>query len=80
MIEVERVEPKKIQRKLLTAEQIKSICDENTKTDSDGCMFCNRECPLKRMIGNTRYCVSDIKELEQEIKDYWNEEIEIGGE
>lgn len=39
MIEIARVEPKKIQRKLLTEEQLKSICDENTKIDSDGCIF-----------------------------------------
>lgn len=68
----------KIQRNLLTTEQIKLICDKNTKTDEyGGNTYCNRECPLKKVIGLTSYCVNDIKCFEQELRDYLNEEVEV---
>ena len=69
MIEVERAEPKKIQRKLLTKEQVVEICQKQIQ-----CM----QCPLRFWFSNFSLCETDVKALEIMIKDYWNEEIEIG--
>lgn len=63
----------KIQRKLLTDEQIKSICDKNYDDSS----ICNWKCPLKKKIGIVPYCIHSIKRLEQELRDYLDEEVEV---
>lgn len=70
MIEIARVEPKKIQRKLLTEEQKKAICKSVAK------YHCNI-CPLMKEFDDTQMCIEDVKAMEDFIKDYWNEEIEI---
>lgn len=68
MIEIARVEPKKIQRKLLTKEQAVEICQKQVQC---------RQCPLRFFASNFSLCGTDVKALEIMIKDYWNEEIEI---
>lgn len=68
MTEIARVEPKKIQRKLLTMEQKLGIC--NTPQNCDGC-------PLRFKALGFDLCESDVRALEIAIKHYWNEEIEI---
>lgn len=77
MIEIARVEPKKIQRKLLTEEQIKAIC----KKYRGKRIYCRTGCPLRDHIGAEFVCCSpefkSVQDLEQSIMDYWNEEIEI---
>lgn len=77
MIEIARVEPKKIQRKLLTEEQKKAICEKYRGKR----IYCKAECPLSDYIGEEFVCCSpkfeSVQDLEQSIKDYWNEEIEI---
>jgi hypothetical protein len=69
MIEITRVEPKKIQRKLLTEEQKKAIC-KSVK------YHCNT-CPLMKEFYEEQMCIEDVKAMEDFIKDYWNEESEI---
>lgn len=71
MNEVERVEPKKIQRKSLTKEQKMKICG-NRK-------ICNG-CPMVFEFNGICYSCKQVKSIEQRIKHYWNEEIEIGGD
>lgn len=69
MIEVERAEQKKIQRKLLTKEQVVEICQKQVK-----CV----QCPLRFFVNsNFSLCEMDVKALEIVIKNYWNEEIEV---
>jgi hypothetical protein len=70
MIEIARIEPKKIQRKLLTEEQKKAICKSVSK------YHCNT-CPLMKEFDEEPMCIEDVKAMEDFIKDYWNEEIEI---
>ena len=78
MIEITKVEPKQIQRKLLTAEQEKAICDKHTTS-----LHLHRcyNCPLcfsaeKNGIGMDFSC-NQAMAIEQALKDYWNEEIEV---
>ena len=68
MIEITKVEPKKIQRKLLTKEQVVEICQKQVQ-----CM----QCPLRFFSSNFSLCEMDVKALEIMIKNYWNEEIEV---
>ncbi len=69
MIEIARVEPQKIQRKLLTKEQVVEICQKQVK-----CV----QCPLRFFVNsNFSLCEMDVKALEIMIKNYWNEEIEV---
>ena len=65
----------KIQRKLLTDEQKKTICEKHTK-DSDE-KSCLDSCPLILNIFGIEWCYKDVDGIEQAIKDYWNEEIEV---
>ena len=64
----------KIQRKLLTNEQVIKICKEQ------GC----NKCPL--IFGKFRkdympdldsYCIRDIDDLQGEIEEFLNEEVEV---
>ena len=68
MIEIARVEPKKIQRKLLTKEQVVEICQKQVQ-----CM----QCPLRFFSSNFSLCEMDVKALEIAIKHYWDEEVEV---
>ena len=68
MIEITRVEPKKIQRKLLTEEQKNDICENNPA--------CSR-CPLFTTIAEQRFCWKEITQIERKIKTFWNEEVEV---
>lgn len=68
---VEKVEPKKIQRKLITKEQQMAICKSVSK------YHCNI-CPLMKEFDEEPMCIEDVKAMEDFIHDYWNEEIEIG--
>jgi len=69
----------KIQRKLLTEEQKKKLCEEymvyNNK-DKDIITICFKDCPLRITVGTNPYCINDIIKLEKIIKDYWNGEID----
>lgn len=60
----------KTQRKLLTDEQKKAICKSVSK------YHCNT-CPLMKEFDEEQRCFEDVKAMEDFIKDYWNEEIEI---
>lgn len=71
MIEIARVEPKKIQRKLLTEKQ-KIMC---AKVE----YHCDK-CPMRFEFDDESFCYKDVGRLERAIKDYWNEEIEIDEE
>ena len=68
MIEIARVETKKIQRKLLTKEQVVEICQQQ--------VHCT-QCPLRFFASNFSLCEMDVRALEIVIKDYWNEEVEV---
>lgn len=70
MIEIARVEPKKIQRKLLTEEQKKAICKNVSK-------YHCKICPLMKEFDDAQMCIEDVKAMEDFIKDYWNEEVEV---
>ena len=70
----------KIQRKLLTEEQKKKLCEEYMVSDSKEEMaitICFKDCPLRITVGTNSYCINNIIKLEQIVKDYWNEEIEV---
>ena len=69
MIEIARVEPKKIQRKLLTNEQKRAICRAKG-------YHCSK-CPLELTFDDSSYCYSEVKDLEDAVQNYWNEEIKI---
>lgn len=69
MIEIARVEPKKIQRKLLTEEQKRAICRKNRN--------CIPNCPMVFQCGGITYSCRDVKEIEETIRNYWNEEVEV---
>ena len=62
----------KIQRKLLTDEQKKAICKSIAKYHCD-------KCPLSKEYKETReeYCYIEMKDLQEYIKNYWDEEIEV---
>ena len=74
----------KIQRKLLTKEQKQQICDNHSVIwdEEDGTKYCDLICPLRANISNgiggTMDCsCKHINIIENSIKDYWNEEIEL---
>lgn len=69
MIEIARVEPKKIQRKLLTEEQKNKLCGKY--------WTCIPNCPMTFQCGGITYSCRDVKEIEKTIRDYWNEEVEV---
>jgi hypothetical protein len=83
MIEITRVEPKKIQRKLLTKEQKQLICEKHSCTDNeDGKRYCDIDCPLRVEIsdgmgGNMDWSCKQISIIEKSIEKYWNKKIEI---
>lgn len=60
----------KTQRKLLTDEQKKAICKNVSG------YHCNR-CPLMKEFDEEQRCIEDVKAMEDFIKDYWDEEIEV---
>lgn len=66
----------KKKRKELTEEQIKAICEKNTKRDDSG-VYCKDACLLKTQIDGQSFCIKDMERLEQEIKAYWEKEIEV---
>lgn len=59
----------KTQRKLLTDEQKKKICKEHK--------ICFN-CPMLLSILDNKCCYDVVNRLEQEIKNYWDEEIDLG--
>ena len=73
----------KTQRKLLTDEQKKAICEKHSEIwYEDGKRYCNLDCPLRSHISNGVDGVMDcsckrINVIESSINNYWNEEIEI---
>ena len=73
----------KIQRKLLTKEQKQQICNNHSVIwYEDGTKYCDLICPLRANIsdgiGGVRDCsCKHINIIENSIKDYWNEEIEL---
>ena len=70
-----------MQRKLLTEEQKKSLCEEYMVSDSkERITICFKDCPLRKTVGTNSYCINDIIKLEQIVKDYWSEEIEVNEE
>lgn len=74
MIEIARVEPKKIQRKLLTEEQKAAICKKYKKYE----IACDDKCPLLFVLDYEEQSCDFVGHVTDAIKDYWNEEIEIG--
>ena len=58
-----------IQRKLLTSEQKKDICNEYYER-------CNH-CPLYAKILGEHFCIYNLNQVENAIEDYLNEEIEV---
>ena len=73
----------KTQRKLLTAKQKQAICEKHSEIwYEDGKRYCMLDCPLRagisNGIGGVRDCsCKHIIAIENSIKDYWNEEIEV---
>ena len=63
----------KIQRKLLTSEQKQKICSKTDGMLTSGCL----ECPLGIEIFGLIFCWKDINELQQRLKEYWDEEVEV---
>ena len=63
----------KIQRKCLTADQKKQICDRSFNGTDEGC----NECPLHGVIMDKAVCDRSVIGLEIEIKEYWDKEIEV---
>ena len=59
----------KIRRKLLTTEQKQAICKAHVK--------CWDGCPLYGYINGADICCKDIPKIEQDIVNYWNEEVKI---
>lgn len=62
----------KTQRKLLTTEQKKEICDKYYNDDK-GCYIC----PLQTWILGRHFCIYNVDQVRFAIEDYLNEEIEI---
>ena len=73
----------KTQRKLLTSEQKRAICDRYSEIwHEDGKRYCGLECPLRadilNGIGERMDCsCKHIGVIENSIKQYWNEEVEV---
>ena len=72
MIEISRVKPKKILRKLLTKKQTEKLCRKNWN--------CIPNCPMTFQCGGITYSCRDVKAIEESIRNYWNEEIEVKDE
>lgn len=69
----------KKQLKLLTDEEKRKICDKYMR-DEDGNfgLTCRGLiCPLRFHVGKELYCYKDIYILEERIKEYWNQEVDI---
>lgn len=62
----------KVQRKLLTDEQKEKIC----KAYGYHCY----KCPIMKEFDDSQRCIEDVKEMEDFIKEYWDEEIEVQDE
>lgn len=58
----------KIQRKLLK-KKLREIC----KKVEYHCY----KCPMMFEFDDEPFCSEDVEQLEQAIKDYWNEEVEV---
>ena len=61
----------KKQLKLLTDNEKHAICNKY--------MDRVKECPLSLQIGKELFCFKDIDYLEEKIKEYWNQEIDVDG-
>lgn len=57
----------KLQRKLVTHEQKMQMCDKYQ------CIAC----PMTLKFKDTYFDCVEMQKLEQALKDYWNEEIEV---
>lgn len=68
MIEIARVELKKIQRKLLTSDQKMKMCGNRRTCE---------ECLMVFKFNGIYFSCNQVRGIEQRIKDYWNKEIEI---
>ena len=62
----------KIQRKLLTTEQIYNVC-KKYYDDGKGCDVC----PLRAWLLGEHYCIYNLDQVRYAIQDYLNEEIEV---
>ena len=70
----------KKQLKLLTDEEKRKICDKYMKDKNReySSLVCRGlECPLSLQIGKELFCYKDMYYLENKIKEYWNQEINI---
>lgn len=65
----------RIQRKLLTNEQKAAICKKYKRYE----IACDGKCPLLFVLGYEKERCDFVDHVTDAIKDYWNEEIEIGG-
>lgn len=61
----------KTKRKLLTQKQKDKICEKYNNNE-----FCDG-CPARALIGGELRCFSTVNNLENEIRAYWNGEVEI---
>lgn len=70
----------KKQLKLLTDEEKRKICDKYMKDENGeySSLICRGlKCPLSLQIGKELFCYKDMYYLEDKIKEYWNQEINI---
>jgi len=72
----------KKQLKLLTDNEKHAICnkymkDKNGEYSGHTCR--GLECPLSLQIGKELFCFKDIDYLEDLIKEYWNNEVDVDG-
>ena len=61
-----------IQRKLLTSEQKKDICNKYYN-EGKGCDVC----PLRTWLLGEHFCIYNLGQVKNAIEDYLNEEIEV---
>jgi len=74
----------KKQLKLLTDKEKYAICNKYMKDKNgeySGLTYTCRglECPLSLQIGKELFCFKDIDYLEEKIKEYWNNEVDVDG-
>ena len=72
----------KKQLKLLTENEKYAICNKYMKDKNgeySGLTCRGLECPLSLQIGKELFCFKDIDYLEEKIKEYWNQEIDVDG-
>lgn len=72
----------KKQLKLLTDNEKYAICNKYMKDKNgeySGLTCRGLECPLRLQIGKELFCFKDIDYLEEKIKEYWNQEIDVDG-